>query len=118
MPDNGIPPFARYRRLRSSAGLRRLVGETKVSVDDFIYPLFITAGENIKAEIPPMPGCYHLSVDRLSEELDEIEALGIPGVLLFGLPPKKTPSDLTRTPITESFSRPSGRRNGATRTCS
>jgi len=89
MPDNGIPPFARYRRLRTSANLRRLVGETKVSVDDFIYPLFITAGENIKTEIPPMPGCYHLSVDRLSEELDEIEALGIPGVLLFGLPAKK-----------------------------
>jgi porphobilinogen synthase len=89
MPDNGLPPFARYRRLRTSAGLRRLVGETKVSVDDFIYPLFITAGENIKAEIPPMPGCYHLSVDRLSEELDEIEALGIPGVLLFGLPTEK-----------------------------
>ena len=89
MPDNGIPPFARYRRLRTSANLRRLVGETKVSVDDFIYPLFITAGENIKNEIPPMPGCYHLSVDRLSEELDEIEALGIPGVLLFGLPAKK-----------------------------
>ena len=89
MPDNGIPPFARYRRLRTSANLRRLVGETKVTVDDFIYPLFITAGENIKNEIPPMPGCYHLSVDRLSEELDEIEALGIPGVLLFGLPAKK-----------------------------
>ena len=89
MFDNGIPPFARYRRLRTSANLRRLVGETKVSVDDFIYPLFITAGENIKNEIPPMPGCYHLSVDRLSEELDEIEALGIPGVLLFGLPAKK-----------------------------
>jgi porphobilinogen synthase len=89
MPDNGIPPFARYRRLRTSANLRRLVGETKVTVDDFIYPLFITAGENIKNEIPPMPGCYHLSVDRLSEELDEIEALGIPGVLLFGLPAEK-----------------------------
>ncbi len=89
MPDNGLPPFARYRRLRTSPGLRRLVGETKVSVDDFIYPLFITAGENIKAEIPPMPGCYHLSVDRLSEELDEIETLGIPGVLLFGLPAEK-----------------------------
>lgn len=89
MPDNGLPPFTRYRRLRTSPGLRRLVGETKVSVDDFIYPLFITAGKNIKVEIPPMPGCYHLSVDRLSEELDEIEALGIPGVLLFGLPAEK-----------------------------
>jgi porphobilinogen synthase len=89
MPDNGLPTFTRNRRLRTSTSLRRLVGETKVSVDDFIYPLFITAGENIKVEIPPMPGCYHLSVDRLSEELDEIEALGIPGVLLFGLPAEK-----------------------------
>ena len=91
MPDNGIPLFARYRRLRSSANLRRLIGETRVSVDDFIYPLFITAGQNVKAEIPPMPDCYQLSVDRLSEELDEIEALGIPGLLLFGLPPEKDP---------------------------
>jgi porphobilinogen synthase len=91
MPDNGIPLFARYRRLRSSANLRRLIGETRVSVDDFIYPLFITAGQNVKAEIPPMPDCYQLSVDRLSEELDEIEALGIPGVLLFGLPAEKDP---------------------------
>lgn len=89
MPDNGLPTFTRNRRLRTSTSLRRLVGETKVSVDDFIYPLFITAGENIKVEIPPMPGCYHLSVDRLSEELEEIEALGIPGVLLFGLPAEK-----------------------------
>ena len=89
MPENGFPPFARYRRLRSSAGLRRLVSETRVSVDDFIYPLFITAGENIKNEIPPMPGCYQMSVDRLGEELDEIEALGIPGVLMFGLPAEK-----------------------------
>ncbi|MCH7643074.1 MAG: porphobilinogen synthase [Chloroflexi bacterium] len=89
MAENGLPPFARYRRLRSFAGLRRLVGETRVSVDDFIYPLFITAGENIKSEIPPMPGCYQMSVDRLSEELDEIETLGIPGVLLFGLPARK-----------------------------
>ncbi|HCV27003.1 MAG TPA: porphobilinogen synthase [Dehalococcoidia bacterium] len=86
-----MPLFARYRRLRSSANLRRLIGETRVSVDDFIYPLFITAGQNVKAEIPPMPDCYQLSVDRLSEELDEIEALGIPGVLLFGLPAEKDP---------------------------
>ncbi|MDA1256456.1 MAG: porphobilinogen synthase [Chloroflexi bacterium] len=89
MAKDGLPAFARYRRLRSSPGLRRLVGETRVSVDDFIYPLFITAGENIKVEIPPMPGCYQVSVDRLGEELDEIEALGIPGVLLFGLPAEK-----------------------------
>ena len=80
MPVNGPSAFERYRRLRATPNIRRLVGETRVSVDDFIYPLFITAGKNVKEEIPPMPGCYQVSVDRLDEELDEIESLGIPGV--------------------------------------
>ena len=91
MPVNGPSAFERYRRLRTTPNIRRLVGETRVSVDDFIYPLFITAGKNVKEEIPPMPGCYQVSVDRLDEELDEIESLGIPGVLLFGLPAEKDP---------------------------
>ena len=91
MPVNGPSAFERYRRLRTTPNIRRLVGETRVSVDAFIYPLFITAGKNVKEEIPPMPGCYQVSVDRLDEELDEIESLGIPGVLLFGLPAEKDP---------------------------
>ncbi|MFP6680275.1 MAG: porphobilinogen synthase [Dehalococcoidia bacterium] len=91
MSVNGPSAFERYRRLRTTPNIRRLVGETRVSVDDFIYPLFITAGKNVKEEIPPMPGCYQVSVDRLDEELDEIESLGIPGVLLFGLPAEKDP---------------------------
>jgi len=82
-------PFARLRRTRASAGLRRLVRETELSVDSFIYPLFVTHGKNVRAPIAPMPGCYQLSVDNLRREVREIAGLGIPGVLLFGLPPRK-----------------------------
>ena len=91
MPVNGPSAFERYRRLLATPNIRRLVGETRVSGDDYIYPLFITAAKNVKEEIPPMPGCYQVSVDRLDEELDEIESLGIPGVLLVGLPAEKDP---------------------------
>ncbi len=89
MPENGDTAFQRFRRLRSSAGLRRMVGETRVAVDDFVYPLFIRFGRGVKEPIPPMPGCYQITVDRLHEEVDEIAALGIPGVLLFGIPETK-----------------------------
>jgi porphobilinogen synthase len=82
-------PQLRARRLRSSNSIRRLIRETKISVDDFIYPLFIKSGKNIKDEISSMPGNYHISVDRLSEEMEEIEKLQIPGVLLFGIPESK-----------------------------
>lgn len=63
--------------------------ETELSVDSFIYPLFVTHGKNVRAPIAPMPGCYQLSVDNLRREVREIAGLGIPGVLLFGLPPRK-----------------------------
>ncbi|WP_299050977.1 porphobilinogen synthase [uncultured Polaribacter sp.] len=79
----------RTRRLRTSEGIRRLVKETKLSVDDFIYPLFIEEGENIKTEIVSMPGIHRFSLDRISEELDEVTQLNIPAVLLFGIPSKK-----------------------------
>ncbi|MFC4268693.1 porphobilinogen synthase [Polaribacter marinivivus] len=79
----------RTRRLRKSEGIRRLVRETKLSVDDFIYPLFIEEGENIKTEIVSMPGIHRFSLDRISEELDEVVALNIPAVLLFGIPSTK-----------------------------
>ncbi len=79
----------RTRRLRKSDGIRRLVRETKLSVDDFIYPLFIEEGENIKTEIVSMPGIHRFSLDRISEELDEVVALNIPAVLLFGIPSTK-----------------------------
>lgn len=77
------------RRLRTSATMRRMVRETSLSVNDLIYPLFIRAGEEIKKPIPSMTGCFHLSPDRISEEAAEVASLGIPAVLLFGLPETK-----------------------------
>lgn len=79
----------RTRRLRKSENIRRLVRETSLSVNDFIYPLFIEEGENIETEIASMPGIKRFSLDRLSKELDEVSALKIPAVLLFGIPAKK-----------------------------
>lgn len=81
--------FARHRRLRASANLRRMVRETTLSVDDFIYPLFVVEGEQVKQEIPSMPGVYHFSLDMLAEEIKEIQTLGIPSVILFGVPEEK-----------------------------
>lgn len=79
----------RTRRLRKTEGIRRLVRETKLSVDDFVYPLFIEEGENIKTEIASMPGIFRYSLDLIAEELEEIVALNIPAVMLFGVPSKK-----------------------------
>jgi len=84
-------PHTRLRRLRQHPQLRRLVSETTLSTDDLIYPLFITHGSNIKNPIKAMPGLYQWSVDRLAEELDQIQTLKIPAVLLFGLPENKDP---------------------------
>ncbi len=85
-------PVVRHRRLRGTRALRNLVRETRLSVDDFIYPLFVTHGENVKEEIPSMPGVYHFSLDRLDEEIAEIAGLGIQAVLLFGVPDHKDES--------------------------
>lgn len=79
----------RTRRLRKTEGIRRLVRETKVSVDDFIYPLFIEEGKGVEVEISSMPGIFRYSLDTISKELDEVVALDIPAVLLFGIPAKK-----------------------------
>lgn len=79
----------RTRRLRKTEGIRRLVRETKLSVDDFVYPLFIEEGENIKTEISSMPGIFRYSLDLISEELEELVSLNIPAVMLFGVPLKK-----------------------------
>jgi len=68
-----------------------MVRETRVSVDDFIYPLFVAPGSELRREISSMPGNYHLSVDMLAPEVEEIVELGIPGVILFGLPERKDP---------------------------
>lgn len=82
-------PTVRPRRLRRTEQLRRMVSETRLSPADFIYPLFVVHGQGIRSEIPSMPGNYHLSLDMLSAEVDQLLALGIPGVLLFGLPAAK-----------------------------
>jgi len=79
----------RTRRLRKNENMRRLVRETKLSVDDFIYPIFIEEGKNIAQEIKSMPGIKRYSLDRIKEELDEVVSLNIPAVLLFGIPAEK-----------------------------
>ncbi len=82
-------PEYRARRMRSKESLRRLIRETRPSTDTFIYPLFIVPGKGVKTEITSMPGQYHLSVDKAVEVARESHDLGIPGVLLFGIPDKK-----------------------------
>ncbi len=79
----------RTRRLRKNEAIRRLVRETQVSVDDFVYPLFIEEGSDIEQPIESMPGIKRYSLDRISKELDEVQALKIPAVLLFGIPSEK-----------------------------
>ncbi len=81
--------FARFRRLRRSEGLRRLVRETRLSPSNFVYPLFVVHGQDVREEIPSMPGQYHLSLDRLAAEAGELRSLGVGAVLLFGLPASK-----------------------------
>ena len=78
--------YNRTRRLRKTEGIRRLVQETKLSIDDFVYPLFIEEGIGIATEIPSMPGINRFSLDKINEELDEIVQLNIPAVILFGIP--------------------------------
>ncbi len=79
----------RPRRLRASAGIRNMVRETQLSVHDFVYPIFVVPGINIRKEIPSLPGQYHLSADQALETARQAAALGIPAVLLFGLPEYK-----------------------------
>ena len=79
----------RPRRMRISENMRSMVRETSLSVKDFVYPIFVVPGTNIKEEIPSMPGCYHLSVDKAVEAAQEIDSLGIPSVEVFGLPEYK-----------------------------
>lgn len=81
--------FQRHRRLRQSAAMRALVKETYLHTEDFIYPIFVMEGENIKNEVKSMPGVFQFSLDRLDEEVDEVVNLGIHAVILFGLPAEK-----------------------------
>ncbi|HEX4405303.1 MAG TPA: porphobilinogen synthase, partial [Polyangia bacterium] len=82
-------PDTRPRRLRRTPAIRRLVRETTLSPDNFIFPLFVCPGKGVKKEISSLPGQFHFSVDMLAREVEEIAKLGIPGVILFGLPEKK-----------------------------
>lgn len=79
----------RPRRMRLNERIRSMVRETSVSVKDFVYPIFVVPGVNVKEEIASMPGCYHLSVDKAVEQVKEIFELGIPSVEVFGLPEYK-----------------------------
>jgi len=82
-------PLYRPKRLRQNENFRRLIRETRLSVDDLIMPFFVREGKNIKKPIASLPGNFQLSVDNLIKEVKETAALGIPGVLLFGIPDKK-----------------------------
>jgi len=81
--------FRRFRRLRQTEGLRRLVRETRLNVEDFIYPLFVVHGRGVRREVRSMPGVYQLSVDQLGAEVEELLELGIGAVLVFGIPAQK-----------------------------
>ncbi|HWK24300.1 MAG TPA: porphobilinogen synthase [Ureibacillus sp.] len=81
--------FRRHRRLRSSQAMRSMVKETYLHKEDLIYPIFVMEGENIKNPVSSMPGVFQFSLDTLNAEVDEVVELGIPAVILFGLPAEK-----------------------------
>ena len=82
-------PVYRPRRLRRNSNLRELVAETRLSVDDFIYPMFVMPGKNKKVPVTSMPGIYKQSIDTLIKEIREAKKLGIKAILLFGIPESK-----------------------------
>lgn len=79
----------RFRRLRTSEAMRSFVRENRVTVEDLIYPMFVAEGENLKNPVPSMPSIYQYSLDRMGEELERVDRLGIPAILLFGIPAHK-----------------------------
>jgi porphobilinogen synthase len=84
-------PTHRPRRLRRNEALRGLVRETRLSAAGLIYPMFVCPGQKVRQEVSSMPGVFQQSADQIVEECREVESLGIPGVILFGLPEKKDP---------------------------
>lgn len=82
-------PVHRLRRLRKNEEIRRMICETKYSIDNLIYPLFVVHGKGIKKEIGSLPGNYHFSIDKIIDEVKELRKLGIPSVIIFGIPGKK-----------------------------
>ena len=85
----GSFPTYRARRMRANETVRQFVRETSLSVGDLIYPMFVKPGEGCKDEIPSMPGVYQFTIDMLGDEMAELEELGVPAVMLFGLPEHK-----------------------------
>ncbi len=83
--------MVRFRRLRSDERIRSMMRETRLHQKDFIYPLFVIEGENIKNPVESMPGIYQYSIDRLPEILELVKAAGIGGIMLFGIPQHKDP---------------------------
>jgi porphobilinogen synthase len=81
--------FKRFRRLRMTESLRSMVRETELSKNDFIYPLFVVPGKNVKKEVSSMPGVYQMSVDNIVRECVEVKSLGIPAIIFFGIPEEK-----------------------------
>ena len=81
--------FQRFRRTRLNSHLRSLVRETSVSVNDFIYPLFVRGGEGIKTEVASMPGVFQMSIDEVLKECEELKKLGLYAIILFGIPDVK-----------------------------
>ncbi len=84
-------PAHRPRRLRKTELLRGLVRETRLSSANFIYPMFVFPGTNVRQEVTSMPGVFQQSADKIVEDCREVESLGIPGVILFGMPETKDP---------------------------
>jgi porphobilinogen synthase len=82
-------PFHRPRRLRNNKIIRKMVQETRLSPEDFIYPMFVTFGKGMRKKIPSMPGCHQLSVDEAVKEARKVHNLGIPAIILFGIPKHK-----------------------------
>src|ERR1043166_1220210 len=82
-------PTTRLRRLRQNEQLRSLVRETRLSPENFVYPLFVCPGEGVRKEVRSMPGVFNISVDEAVKEAREVESLGLGGIILFGLPEKK-----------------------------
>ena len=82
-------PVTRLRRLRRTAELRNMVAETRLTADAFVYPMFVCPGEGIRKEVRSMPGVFNLSIDEAVKEASQVYGLGVPSIILFGLPDKK-----------------------------
>ena len=90
-------PEVRMRRLRRTQNIRNMVQEVQLNMNDYIYPIFVIEGQDIKNEIPSMPGIYQFSLDHLLEEVQRAVDVGVIAIMLFGIPAKK---NVARRPTT------------------